>query len=176
MRQLLPMYVVLISSHEWVIFAARKKKKRERISFVTLNAVRLFRSLTWDLTSCSFPGKSLEVLNYTKSISVLEYYCIVYVFIRIFFFSFWLFFACHIKYFWIFSLIFLPILSAKYNSGGNCSLIGKALGEDLGLGALSVTSGWGLNLAIVCRPGCKMQNCTHSALQLIIIIMPRCYD
>lgn len=41
-RQLLPMYVVLISSHTWVIFAVIKK----RLSFVTLNAVRLFRSLT----------------------------------------------------------------------------------------------------------------------------------
>lgn len=68
-------------------------KKKKRISFVTLNAVGLFRSLTWDLTSCSFPGKPLEVLNYTKSVSVLEYYYIVWMFIRVGFvlFCFFLF-------------------------------------------------------------------------------------
>lgn len=52
----------------------------------------------------------------------------------LFFFFLAIFFVCLIKYFWIFSLTFLPILSTKYSSGGNCSLTGKALGEDLGLG------------------------------------------
>lgn len=136
-RQLLPMYVVLISSHTWVIFAVIKKKafichsecsktfQKSHIGSEVFDIILI----SWEMLA------TWIILLYKTSFSVRISLHNIYILSRAFFGCR---LACHIKYCCIFfSTVFLLILIAKCNSSGNCSLTGKAVDEDWGSAALS---------------------------------------
>lgn len=136
-RQLLPMCVVLISSHKWVIFAVIKKKafichsecsktfQKSHIGSEVFDIILI----PWQMLA------TWIILWYKTSFSIRISLHNIYTYQGFF----WPLISMPYKILlYFFSMLFLLILIAKCNSRGNCSLTDKAVDEDWGSGALSV--------------------------------------